>query len=1202
MFAVLAFQNAYSQVILEKIEEDHVVYEDVKKFAKDYFDVVGRGKGTGYKIYKRWEWRNSYRVMEDGRVASKVRRAQILSEEHREEKNVTSNWQLMGPTSWTHGTDGYSPGIGRITALAVNPNNQNLMYVGSPTGGLWKSTNGGNTWTALGDNFNNQNIWAIAFHPTNSNVVLYGNEIGEVWKTTNGGNTFTRVGQPGTNKVITILFHPNNANIIFVAERYGRLYRSSNGGNTWTTEINEGIEDVVYRPGSTSIMYACGNKFWRSSNGGITWSRISNGFRSSTERMKLAVTPNNNNYVYVVQKRGNGFGYLYRSTNRGASFSVRSDYNDGNFIGAQASRDMAMTVQPNNANRVHIGGFDMYVSSNGGSSWTKECDWFYPNTVPGGSSNSTDYSYVHADIEVLTYVGNNMYAGTDGGIYKSTNHGDDFADLSSGLAITPFYRIHSSQTNSSRVVGGTQDNGTMRTRSGLSWYNIRGADGMECAISPSNSNLIYGCIQYGGFWRTTNGGNSSASTSYPPENNTGEWVTPMAIDPNNGNRVYVGYTDLYRNDGAAASGTNWTNCSRNVNWGTNLRGIETCPSNSNVMYVFSTTNVYKSTNIKSSNPTWSTYSGFNGTINDVAADPRNHNRVIVCTSTGKLYLSTNGLSSKSEISTNLPNVPLISCAIDRSVNKGMYVAIDGGVYFKNNKLSNWITFNNNLPKVEIDEIELYYGNNGTKKVRLGTYGRGLWQSQMYDENTGPIACSAPGGRSVDGITKSGARLKWSAASGASNYDVRYRKVNTSSWTYKYNATGTNRTISGLAANTTYQWQVRTSCGSTNSSYASGPNFKTKINCSQIVSSFPYTHNFDGQPLCGNTGTKCITNTQCSLNSGWTNVTSGDNNNWSVDNAKTPSGGTGPNADHTSGNGRYLYTEASGCTGKTMRVTSPCFNLAGKTTATLEFWYHMYGSNMGSLSLQVSTNGGTSWSGNLWSQSGDKGNSWKKATINLNSYVGQTVKLRFTGVTGGAFRSDMAIDDVKVSASSGTKTVQVRVRTRGSNGKARIRVRRMSNANHTGSNSILETKTYTPGTGWVTYTATFSQNITANKLRIYYDNDASNRDVEIDWIKIGNTTFQTEAGDTYSTGTWTSGGGCNGAFKRSAMLHCNGYFHYDTNDNNRSGEAAPGETAEETITALSTANPYPNPFSRSLKIPINEGVEIGAEVQISRWPN
>gem|GEM_PF-1736303 len=188
-------------------------------------------------------------------------------------------------------------------------------------------------------------------------------------------------------------------------------------------------------------------------------------------------------------------------------------------------------------------------------------------------------------------------------------------------------------------------------------------------------------------------------------------------------------------------------------------------------------------------------------------------------------------------------------------------------------------------------------------------------------------------------------------------------------------------------------------------------------CSATISSFPYNQNFDGLALCANTAFACAADGACALGSGWTNG-SGDDIDWSVDDQATPSGSTGPSGDHTSGNGRYLYTESSSCYNNNGDLLSPCFNLSGAGSASLSFWHHLYGATMGSLSLQVSTNEGTTWSGNVWTLSGDQGNAWQQANVDLSSYAGSTIRLRFRGTTGTSYTSDMAIDDVEISTGAG----------------------------------------------------------------------------------------------------------------------------------------------------------------------------------------
>jgi PKD repeat protein len=183
-----------------------------------------------------------------------------------------------------------------------------------------------------------------------------------------------------------------------------------------------------------------------------------------------------------------------------------------------------------------------------------------------------------------------------------------------------------------------------------------------------------------------------------------------------------------------------------------------------------------------------------------------------------------------------------------------------------------------------------------------------------------------------------------------------------------------------------------------------------IDCS--VSSYPYVQNFDGYSLSV-PDFACTADGTVPLAECWINA-SGDDIDWDVLTGATGSSDTGPTTDHTGG-GNYLYTESSSCFNNTGYIISPVFDLTVITAPELRFWYHMYGATMGTLSVQVSTNGGTSWSGNIWSLSGDQGNAWQEAVISLSSYTNETdLIIRFTGLTGTSYTSDMAIDDFSIS--------------------------------------------------------------------------------------------------------------------------------------------------------------------------------------------
>ena len=230
----------------------------------------------------------------------------------------------------------------------------------------------------------------------------------------------------------------------------------------------------------------------------------------------------------------------------------------------------------------------------------------------------------------------------------------------------------------------------------------------------------------------------------------------------------------------------------------------------------------------------------------------------------------------------------------------------------------------------------------------------------------------------------------------------------------YNGTGTSVNVTGLSASTTYHfaaYEYNTS-GYCYLVPALTGNATTGSGGGGCISSFPYTQSFDGWST-SSPAYNCTADGSVTLQDDWTNVT-GDDIDWDILSGSTGSSNTGPSSDHTSGSGNYLYTETSSCYNNTGYITSPCFDFSALSDPQLTFWYHMYGSAMGTMSVQVSTNGGSSWSADLWSLSGNQTNNWYEATVNLSAYASVAdVIIRWTGATGTSYTSDMAIDDVTV---------------------------------------------------------------------------------------------------------------------------------------------------------------------------------------------
>jgi len=188
-----------------------------------------------------------------------------------------------------------------------------------------------------------------------------------------------------------------------------------------------------------------------------------------------------------------------------------------------------------------------------------------------------------------------------------------------------------------------------------------------------------------------------------------------------------------------------------------------------------------------------------------------------------------------------------------------------------------------------------------------------------------------------------------------------------------------------------------------------------------ITNYPYTQNFDSFNTCGVT-TNCELEV-CPLSNGWENLqnTVEDDIDWRVNDDDTPSSDTGPTSDHTGSNGNYIYLEASGgCTNEEAVLMSPCIDLTNSLTADLSFWYHMYGQDMGDLHVDIFD--GTQWVNDVITPiSGDQGNVWLNQQVNLTSYIGSIIKIRFRGITGSNWESDIALDDINLSHTSGVST-------------------------------------------------------------------------------------------------------------------------------------------------------------------------------------
>lgn len=771
----LACLSATAQYHLELLQQakGKVDFEALRRTTEAHYDNTFKGKGSGYKQWKRYEWWHRMHLNPDGSLANEAFQSAAALQKIKSlpvQQAANGSWTVVGPV-WNQGT---GTGNGRPNCIAYHPTNSNIIYVGFPQGGMWKGVvNAGGTsatWTPMTDDLPTGSIASIAIDPNNANIMYLltgdgnrsdGYSIG-LLKSTDGGYSWKTTGltfsQTGPQYGFKVLINPLRSATIFVVTNRG-MYYSYNGGTSFTTATYTslsavpGCYDIEYFPDDTTRMAASSfNVIMSSSNGGKTWTNRSAQLPVGSRRIALAVSPNapaGTIYMYIgtrdsalvggiYQSRYKG---VYRSTDYGATYVLRnnspniSGYNNDGSDRAreQSDFDMDLAASPTNGSLLLAGTHNIWRSTNAGAS-------FGTNSVSHWSASS-GIPYIHEDINFISFNpdGTKAFVGSDGGVYCSTDNGTTWNDLTYGLVISQFYRINVHPVNSNIIVNGAQDAaGNVRVGSTSEFKQVNGGDGMSCMIDYGNDQILYTSYAEDVF-KSIDGGNSVAA-NIKPSDASGPWVTPLAMNYNNPATIFYGSLtpdDIYR---STNRGDSWTSIG-----GSARDDMITCPSNSNRLYGLTSNVIMRSDNvldatgvsytvINTSNAGFPKDLGVVTPINRLAVNPANSNYVWFCAGgyndTLKVYRSDNAGASWRNFSAGLPNVPVLSIVAEESTTRpnAVYIGTDIGVFYRDDNLNAWVAFRNGLPVSPVTDLRI---NPGAGKIRAGTYGRGIWESPLY---------------------------------------------------------------------------------------------------------------------------------------------------------------------------------------------------------------------------------------------------------------------------------------------------------------------------------------------------------------------------------------------------------------------------------------------------------------------------------------
>lgn len=665
-------------------------------------------------------------------------------------------WKSLGPAPIGGGFNG------RVSAIACSATNANKIYVGGADGGVWKTTDGGTTWTRLTDSMPTTAIGAIAVDPTNDNIVYVGT--GEanyanhsryglgLYKTTDGGTTWTQYGATtfGGRTFSKLVINPQNTQVLYasIAAAGGfpeksaakghpgangpmGIFKSTDGGATWTQLTNgipnQAATDVSLVGVQPSTLYAgigrpfgaAENGIYKSTDSGASWTKLSGGLATTNVgRVNLCAAANDINRVYALfvnkcDASGNNGSTLagYTSTNGGATWTTVPV---GSFQATYGWYLSAVSVKPTNPALAVYAGFDLLRTSNFGSSF---------------STITTQ----HVDNHCAAWdASGRLWAGCDGGLFRSTNDGTSWTNLNSGISICQFYAaISISPNNPNFVLGGLQDNGTVvRTTDNTNWANFIGGDGGYTVVDQANPNRMFAQYQgSGNIFISTNGGsswNSAGNGINGGDRNA--FFSPIEIDPTNSNRVLLGTYRMYR---STNGGTSWSAISGDLSNGSgSVRSLSISKTNPQVVWATTTDgNVSRSidggvtfTKILTGIPGWSRVT------REITIDPYDSQTVYLTVSnfgTDQVRRTKNGGTSWESLDGDLPDVPVNVVVADKPLGKRMiFAGTDDGVYRSMDDGAHWTRYGQGLPRCCVIDIKL---DLPRKRMVVGTQGRGAYE-------------------------------------------------------------------------------------------------------------------------------------------------------------------------------------------------------------------------------------------------------------------------------------------------------------------------------------------------------------------------------------------------------------------------------------------------------------------------------------------
>ncbi|MEL7060554.1 MAG: hypothetical protein AAGN46_11055 [Acidobacteriota bacterium] len=652
----------------------------------------------------------------------------------------------------------FGPGYygGRLRGLVVDPNDAQTLVLGSVSGGIWKTTNGGDSWAPINDFLDSLAVGSMIVDPDDDDRIWVGTGEGffnadaaqglGVFRSNDFGDSFTQLASTSNSDFhyVNRIGRIPSSDVILVATRAG-IFRSDNLGTTWTevsgiSTSGRGFVDLKVDPtdGQNMLAYHYGagtttRRMYRSTNGGTSWSPLDSNGLPITDISRMEIAFGQDGVAYAAVSNGatetNG---LYRSANGGGAWVKTASNTE--FVERQGWYDLPLTVNPFDSDKVYMGAVDMFRTEDAGVTITKQTVW-----NPGAGEVP---QFAHADHHVIEFHPTDedtFWIGTDGGVYETNDGGDTFRSLNNGLRITQFYGMAVSP-DAEQLISGTQDNGSLLYFGDKDvWLEWRGGDGGYCAWDQQQPNFIYGANPGGGFadgdeilFGSTNGG-SSVTFFLLPDSTNAPFIVPFELDPNDGNRMMLGTDNVfYSTDVRLIQGAPWADVSGGLVGA--VASLAFHPLDPQQAFAGTTAGaIYKTTGLELGSP-FVRIDGdipLNSDATSITVDENDASGDTIFATfadygADRVWKSTDGGTSWASISGDLPGIPTFDLVVDPLEPNRLWLGTELGLFTTEDHTvgsPTWLQYDYGTAWTRVSR--LWWSDDDT--LWIGTHGRGMYR-------------------------------------------------------------------------------------------------------------------------------------------------------------------------------------------------------------------------------------------------------------------------------------------------------------------------------------------------------------------------------------------------------------------------------------------------------------------------------------------